>query len=322
MAVIVLYVAVITAMGVVALRRRWASAPEATVMPGPPSPTHSPVVTVSLPTSTPFITPTRLPSPSADATVASHQGSHDADIAPGPTPDGTPRSIRLPILMYHYVSAPLPDADIFRRDLSVHPGAFRKQMEYMYSHGYVTVSLYDLVYALTRGLPLPERAVVLTFDDGYADAYTNVYPVLREYGFTATFFVITGFLDTARPGYITWDQAREMLEGGMDIEPHSKSHPDLSELDYDALVYQIVGSIESVEANTGHRPRFFAYPSGRYDDRVSEVLRMAGIWGAVTTHNGTRHSSDELLALSRVRIHGDTGIETFAALLDWDGDVE
>ncbi len=227
--------------------------------------------------------------------------------------DSTRRRVRVPILMYHYIGEVPPNADIYRRDLTVTPRAFEEQLAWLRGQGFTAVTLDDLVAALTQGAPLPPRAVILTFDDGYADAYTNAFPLLRRYELTGTFFVVTEWIDTAQPGYLTWDQARTMAAAGMTIASHTRSHPDLTDgCDYDCRIYQILGSVQTIEAEIGERPRFFCYPSGRYDDGVLDVLRSVGIEAAVTTEAGTLHTSDNLLELSRARMRNTTTIADLA----------
>ena len=97
----------------------------------------------------------------------------------------TLRRLRVPILMYHYVSELPPGADDMRRGLTVTPERFTAHMQFLHDQGYTTISLYDLNDALTKGTPLPPKPIILTFDDGYSDAYTNVFPVLKQFGFIA-----------------------------------------------------------------------------------------------------------------------------------------
>ena len=233
--------------------------------------------------------------------------------------DDTRRRLAVPVLMYHYISVPPPDADIYRQDLSVTPDQFAAQVTWLRDHGYTAITLDALYNALAYGAPLPPRPVILTFDDGYADAYTHAFPALQRAGMTGTFFVVTEWLDHPRPGYLTWEQARAMAAAGMSIQSHSRTHPDLTDTcDHDCLVYQILGSVESIEAQIGVRPRFFCYPSGRYDAAVMAVLEQVGIAAAVTTHAGTLHVSDRPLELRRVRIRNTTTLDDLAWMLtDW-----
>lgn len=238
-----------------------------------------------------------------------------APTVPAP-PDQTRRRIRVPVLMYHYISVPPPDADVYRRDLSVTPEQFAEHMYWLRDHGYTAITLDDLYAALTWGAPLPEQPVVLTFDDGYADAYSHAFPILKDVGMVGTFFVVTEWVDLQRPGYLTWDQAREMAAAGHAIQSHTRTHPDLTtNCDLDCLIWQIRGPIETIEAEIGVRPRFFCYPSGRYDAEVIAVLQAEGVLAAVTTHQGTLHVAEHPLELPRVRIRGTTTIAEFAWLV-------
>lgn len=232
--------------------------------------------------------------------------------------DTTRRRIHLPILMYHYISTPPADADIYRLDLSVTPDQFAAHLGWLRDQGFTTVTLDDLYLALTEGKPLPPHPVIITFDDGYADAYQSAFRLLRSYGMVGTFFVVTEWLDSADPRYITWAEAREMVAAGMSIQSHSRTHPDLTGCDYDCLVYQILGSVQTIEAQIGERPRFFCYPSGRYNDRVMAVLSQVGIVAAVTTEAGTLHTSDRLLELKRARVRHTTTVDDLAwMVLAW-----
>lgn len=232
--------------------------------------------------------------------------------------DGTYRRIRIPILMYHYISRPSDDADDVRRDLSVSPELFRQHMEYLFYQGYQTISLYQADEALRTGAALPPKPVVLTFDDSYADHYTNAFPILRQFNFSGTFFVITGFTDESNPNHLTWEQVAAMANAGMFMESHTKTHPELVERDYDFLVYQVMGSIESLTAYTGRPPRMFAYPVGRYDANTVNVLNTMPIWRAVTTERGAWQTSDNRLLMPRLRVTGEMGVDALASLLNSD----
>lgn len=217
---------------------------------------------------------------------------------------------RVPILMYHHVAVPGPEADAIRRDLSVSPAAFEAQMAHLASHGYRTVSLLDLFEHLQGGEALPPRPIILTFDDGYDDNYTFAYPILRRYGLQGTFFIITGLV--GRPGYLTWEQAREMRHGGMSLEAHTCTHLDLAK-STPARVSQEVKEAKAVlERELGGPVFFFSYPSGKYNAAVIAALEANGYLGAVTTRYGTMQESGSLYELRRVRIRGSDTLESFA----------
>ncbi len=227
------------------------------------------------------------------------------------------RRVHVPILMYHYISVPPADSDKYRVDLSVSPDNFRQQMTWLKQKGYTTITPDDLYEALRHGRKLPDLPVLLTFDDGYEDAYTNALPILSEFGFIGTFNIVTGWLDEGKDGYLSWPQVNEMAQKGMAIQSHSRQHNDMRNRDHDWLVYQILGPEESIEAHTGVRPRFFTYPSGQYDDTVLRELDGAGVLAAFTENDGVFAYSDNMLRLPRVRIRGSTSLESFAYLMTW-----
>jgi len=235
-----------------------------------------------------------------------------------PTPDGVNREVRVPILMYHHIAKAPRGADIYRQDLSVAPTKFEAQLKYLQQEGYTSITLNDLALHITMGKHLPPKPIIITFDDGYLDMYTNAFPLLQKYGYSGTFFLITSFIDNQYPDFLTWEQVKEMHAAGMKFEPHSYNHPDLRNRSYDFLVFQILGPKEAIEARTGEVCRFYAYPSGRYDDFVVDVLRSAHYWGAVLTAQGATHSGDDLFALERIRVHGGDDLDTFIRNLNLD----
>ena len=211
---------------------------------------------------------------------------------------------------------------LYRRDLSVTPAQLEEQLQYLRSAGYTSISLRELTLALQMGYALPDKPVVLTFDDGYVDAYEHAMPLLLRYGFRGAFFVITSMADAAHPAYLSWEQIVEMHAAGMDMQAHCYSHVDLRGRDVDYLVWQVLGSKEAIEERTGTPVRFFCYPSGKYDALAIEVLDSGGYWAAVTVDNGWEHSSGHLYELERLRIHNYTDLSRLQRALEGLGEGE
>jgi len=237
-----------------------------------------------------------------------------------PTPDaeaGT-RRVRLPILMYHYVEPWPAGAEELRQGLTVRPEDFAAQMAYLNERGYVTVSLYDLMEALALGRPLPERAVVITFDDGYRSVAEYAAPMMEPYGYTGAVFAITQLMDEERPEYLTWAQAEALYAAGWQIEPHTKTHEMLAGRDRDFQLYQMLGSLQTVEAHIGVRPRFFAYPSGKYDALSVTLAAEMDLWGAVTVGAGRTHAWADRYTLRRLRVSGLGALQDFINALEGD----
>jgi len=230
--------------------------------------------------------------------------------------DDTIRRIRVPILMYHYVSPLPPEADSIREGLTVSPATFREHIEFLANDGYVSISLYEIHEALINGKSLPSKPIILTFDDSYIDHYTYVFPILQEFDFTGTFFVITDFSDNQNPNHMTWEQITEMSNSGMDMQSHTKSHSTLVDRSYDFLVWEIIGSIETIQSHTGERPDIFSYPVGKYDEETLNTLQTTSIIRAVTTEYGTYHTLHDALLSPRLRITGEMGVAGLRNLLD------
>ncbi len=246
-----------------------------------------------------------------------------------PTPTATPTAIRdllpddvlreatVPILMYHHVGEPPPGADAIRRDLTVLPGQFEAQLAYLSEEGYQTIHLSDLIMHLQMGHPLPPKPIVITFDDGYHDVFTNAYPLLKEYEFVATFFIITLLADEGREEYLSWAEIKALHAAGMEIGSHTYTHPDLRAQPYDYVVWQVLGSKEAIEARIKEPVRLFSYPSGRYDQQVVEVLKSTSYWGAVAIGQGVHQSSDRTFELQRIRVRGSYDLGDLAYWLNY-----
>jgi peptidoglycan/xylan/chitin deacetylase (PgdA/CDA1 family) len=271
-------------------------------------------------TAVPSETPTLIPS--ATMTAGPQPLPTDTSTATPPTlgalptpPRGLSWTLRVPILMYHYISIPPEDADIYRIDLSVHPDNFRAQMAYLAENGYTTVDLYDLSRAITNQGELPEKPVIITVDDGYLDNYEIAFPILQEFGHTATFFVITDLVDREHPGYATWPMLKEMADAGMRIEPHSKTHINLNGRTRDLLIWEILGSQQTVAHHIGYTPRYFAYPGGRYDELTLDIMEELDFWGAVTTMGGRWNGFDNRYEWRRMRVRYTTSLPEFIDLI-------
>jgi peptidoglycan/xylan/chitin deacetylase (PgdA/CDA1 family) len=178
------------------------------------------------------------------------------------------------------------------------------------------VDLYDLSLAITGKRDLPEKPVIITMDDGYRDNFENAFPILQEFGLSATFFIVTQPIDDGNEIYMTWEMVEEMANAGMRIEPHSKTHADLSSREKEYIIYEILGSQESIAAHTGQTPRFFCYPGGRYDETTIEVVSDLDFWGAVTTEGGEWHGYDDRYEWSRIRMRNTTTLAEFTNLVD------
>ena len=154
-------------------------------------------------------------------------------------------------------------------------------------HDEASSRLVDLADYLSNGIALPDKPIVLTFDDGYTDNYANAFPVLHNHKFTGTFFVITQFVNENRWGYMSWAQLDEMAKAGMEIGSHSLDHPELRGKSRAFQFHQLVDSKQMIETRLGTSVWSFAYPAGKYDANTISVLGSGGYLSAVTEIQGT-----------------------------------
>ncbi|MBV9278395.1 MAG: polysaccharide deacetylase family protein [Candidatus Eremiobacteraeota bacterium] len=216
-----------------------------------------------------------------------------------------------PILMYHRVDRSSP-GDQTSRDLTVTPAQLEAQLLYLKAHGIAAISMADLEDRLAHRRPL-DHAVILTFDDGYADQYWYAVPLLRKFHDDATFYVITGELGKAR--HFTWRQLHSMARDHLDIAAHGVRHDDLSLMSRQQQRYQIVQSISTLR-NALHAPvDSYAYPSGRFNLATLAIVRAEGIPLAVTTDATNVIPPPNAFELPRIRVRGHWTLHDFLKAL-------
>jgi peptidoglycan/xylan/chitin deacetylase (PgdA/CDA1 family) len=226
-------------------------------------------------------------------------------------------SVRVPILMYHYVRDNVDPHDRLGFNLSVTPADFSQQMDWLTANGYHPVDLEDLRAYLLGHEGLPSRPVVLTFDDGYRDMYTTAFPILLAHHFKAVAYIVSGFVGSSRN--VTAEQIAEMDVNGIQIGAHTVSHADLTKISHDDLSREVAESKASLEAVTGHSVVDFCYPAGRYNDAVVRAVQEAGYQSATTTEPGMAHSATDRFTWTRVRVNGGESLTEFISAL---GDPE
>lgn len=218
-----------------------------------------------------------------------------------------------PILMYHRVD-PVRPADPVGRDLTLTPAEFSAQLAYLRSRGIAGISMAQLLARLQSGAPL-DHVVVLTFDDGYADQYAYVVPLLHEYGDEATFYVVTGTLGAA--GHLTWAQLQLMRSLGEDIAAHGVEHEDLSRMSEAGQAYQIDGSVSLLRRRLDAPVESYCYPGGRFNRTTLRLLPQAGIDLAVTTDRRYVIGPENRFELPRIRVRSGWSVQAFGAAIRW-----
>ncbi|MBI2324737.1 MAG: polysaccharide deacetylase family protein [Chloroflexi bacterium] len=219
-----------------------------------------------------------------------------------PAYSGGVRSIRVNVLLYHYVDAVPDRSDALRVDLTTSPADLEEQLLYLKAHGYTPVTTNDIWWTLDQGAALPPKPVNLSFDDGLISQYDNAYRLLRKHGITATFYVTANLV--GREGYVTQAMLREMAAGGMDIQSHAVDHVSLAGATPEAQRYQACSARRILSEWIGKDVRHFAYPAGGYDESAFDALASCGYLSAYWTAGGSLQRSDRTLLLSRERVRG------------------
>ncbi|MER7899647.1 polysaccharide deacetylase family protein [Streptomyces sp. NPDC096046] len=226
---------------------------------------------------------------------------------------------RVPILMYHAVAT---DPNAATRALSVTPEAFAEQMAVLADRGRTPVTTAELASCWRSGRALPERPVLVTFDDGYEGVHRHALPALAEHGFPATLFVTTGWLrgpyDTGGglDTMLDWAQVRELAAAGVEIGGHSHSHPQLDQVSEATLRFELIHCKEIVSDRLGSVPTSFAYPYGYSSRRVRQAVRETGYAQALAVGNGLARRAQGPYALRRVTVRRGTGIEEFERVVE------
>ena len=220
-------------------------------------------------------------------------------------------SLRLPILMYHYIRNNPNPRDSMGFNLSVTPDNFSAQMDWLAASGYNPIDFNDLRAYWRSGRALPSKPVVITLDDGYADLYSTAFPILKAHGFKAVAYVVSGFVGSSQN--VNAAQVQEMDRNGIQIGAHTFSHVDLTKVSAAELQRQLVDSKASLEQILGRPVIDFCYPSGQFNSRVVAAVQAAGYDTATTTQMGVQHAEGDRLTWSRVRVSGGETISRLAA---------
>lgn len=242
------------------------------------------------------------------------QGQREWQFTTSPPPPPTlapgPNAARIPILVYHYIRVNPDPQDGLGFSLSVTPVNFAAQMDWLVQNGYHPVTTADLVAYLRGERGLPAKPIVITFDDGYADFYTNAIPILRAHDFTAVSYVVSGFI--GRSGYMTAAQVVSAQGAGFEIGSHTVDHVNLTRQSNDGLRYQLSASKEALERLLKRPVTSFCYPYGKYGAREANAVAAAGYDDATSTLGGSYRTLANRFAWTRLYVKGGETLGQFA----------
>ncbi len=208
----------------------------------------------------------------------------------------------LPIITFHAI-------DDSSSVIAYAPTTFRKAMASLYETGHRALPLLEALECLNRGLPFPERSFTITFDDGYESVYSQAFPILERYGWSATVFLTVGahghrtrserLPSLSGREMLSWGEAREMQRAAITFGAHTLTHPDLTRLPSAQVEAEVRDSKSVIEDALGTPVATFAYPFGRYDRRCREIVR--GHFACACSDTlGLLHPQSDIHALERV----------------------
>lgn len=213
----------------------------------------------------------------------------------------TPADKGVIILEYHMIN---DNAKGDEKRYSVTPTEFREQLAYLKANGYETVSMRDFMLAKKGKSTLPEKPIVLTFDDGYKDNYCNMLPILEEFAMKATVYVVTN--DIGKDDYLSYDELKEMQSRGVELGSHTANHLPLTSLSREKQIEEIKLSKLMLEWNGLDTIYTFSYPNGAYDENLPQILKENEYLTAVTGEAGVNTFNTDPYLLHRVHIVNPT----------------
>ncbi len=220
-------------------------------------------------------------------------------------PKGT---VRIPVLMYHQIAVAPKGSSKFVKGLYVSPDDFEEQIAYLTRNNIKTLSSKEFAELLATGKNPKQKSVMLTFDDGHPTHYAAAYPILKRYGQTGVFFVVSSRTS------LSSNQLREMAQNGMSIDSHSATHPNLQKTDELTKLYsEIAGSKAALQARTGKRVYAIAYPGCVADTETYSVVANSGYSLGFSCGRKIDHYPSNSLSISRVHVF--TEMERFLKAL-------
>lgn len=215
-----------------------------------------------------------------------------------------PEAIKVPILVYHSVRPQIKGESPLVDYFDIPPELLERDLIYLKENNFSIIPFSGLVAALEGEKELPQKPVVLTFDDGWENQYTYAFPLLKKHKVTATFFIFTSAI--GHKHFLSWEQIKELDRLGMTIAAHTKSHPYLFRIkDRNILTDEIIGGKKILEEGLGKPVEFFAYPFGYFNDLIISVVQEAGFKAARTSRKGTHHFKSSILTLKSIEVSDD-----------------
>ncbi|MBI4928251.1 MAG: polysaccharide deacetylase family protein [Anaerolineae bacterium] len=262
-------------------------------------------------TATPTLTPTATLTPSPTATATATPTPTDTPtITPTPTPvyvQVGPGTVDIPVLLYHHIVLENPNGSRYVVTLD----QFTKQMQWLEDNGYHTITVEELTRAVDYGTLLPEKPVVITFDDGNLDVYQRAFPVMNQHNFKATMYLIGTAIGS--DDHVTAAMIQEMVSRGWEMGSHSMTHADL--LKSENRAYEICTSRNTLMEKLGLPINSFAYPFGSADQDIMQIVSDCQYTSGAGLGIFTQHTPWTMFYFSRREVQGDFDMDQFTRLL-------
>ncbi|MDO8583264.1 MAG: polysaccharide deacetylase family protein [bacterium] len=209
-------------------------------------------------------------------------------------------SFRIPILLYHYVEHVQDKGDTIRQSLNIFPNVFEEQVKTLSENGYTFMTASELADVLDGKKSLPQKPILLTFDDGHWDLFTDILPILEKYHAKATAYIISGFIGGS--DFLTDDQMKKVVQSRLiEIGAHTVHHVGLAYKLLTLVQFEVASSKKQLEDTYHIRVGSFAYPGGSFDQQAANVVKNAGFRTAVSTIPGIQQNQSNRFFLHRIR---------------------
>ena len=205
------------------------------------------------------------------------------------------------VIMYHrFGDSRYPSTNIKKEQFSKHINELLKPK-------YNVINIEKALHAINGTKPIKDRSVVITIDDAYSSVYKYAWPLFKKHNLPFTLFVSTDVIDNKTPGYMTWEEIRNLRDHGVTIGSQTKSHPHMFKLSKERIIEELSISNKRFIDEIGSRPKIFAYPYGEYNLEVLEQVKFHGFVAAFGQHSGVAHKSLGMYELPRFAMNEKYG---------------
>ncbi|MBD7912273.1 MULTISPECIES: polysaccharide deacetylase family protein [Clostridium] len=221
--------------------------------------------------------------------------------------------VKIPVLMYHRIEVNANKNDTWQISLN----EFKQEMNYLKSNGYTTLTNDQFYNIITKKAPMPAKPILLTFDGATSDFYYNAYPILKQYGFNSTEFVVTDQIGTSwgSPSdmirIMTEEQLKTVAKNKVELENHSTTHGHIANLGTTELTRRVAGATNKLQSMTNKPVGYFAYPFGESSPNFVNVLKNLKVKMAFKVGGGLATDSSDLMNMPRIGIVNTDNITTF-----------